>query len=269
LLSLTSIRTWMKVIALMCQLKGISMLISKHHIAALAVLVLSSMPAWSRTERITLRGHTYLFDIPTDLKLEGGPPSGFVAYDNDEANGAPDVFVYVFEYDREDWSILADSNPTPIEHRNGVSVRWARVVTEGAASTRACGGKCFVMVKVSVLDSENRARCEQLLNGYVQTLASHSFEAAGASTQNTANAEGAWLIIAGSWPTDQRAKIAARLKLLSKNGIAAATIKTDDHPGLTPGLVAVVLGPFSKDLAQSQLDTVQSLVPDAFIKESN
>jgi hypothetical protein len=56
------------------------------------------------------------------------------------------------------------------------------------------------------------------------------------------------------------------MALLESNGITAQIIKTDDYPNLTPGLRAVVLGPTSKDQAETQLNTVQSVVPDAFIK---
>lgn len=78
---------------------------------------------------------------------------------------------------------------------------------------------------------------------------------------------GHWFVIAGAWSDSQ--KIDARMALLKRSGISAHVINTDDYPNLTPGLKAVVLGPSSKDEAQSQLDIVQSVVPDAFIKRGN
>jgi tetratricopeptide (TPR) repeat protein len=78
---------------------------------------------------------------------------------------------------------------------------------------------------------------------------------------------GTWLVIAGTWPPTEVGKLNARLSLLSANGIRARIVKTDDYPKLSPGLSAVVLGPFSKDQAQAQLSSVQAGVPDAFIKE--
>jgi hypothetical protein len=105
---------------------------------------------------------------------------------------------------------------------------------------------------------EIRANPKQLISASANT----------STSSKLTSAEGNWLVIAGSWPPSQQAKVAARLALLSKNGIAADRIKNDDFPGLTSGLVAVVLGPMSKDAALAQLQTVQSVVPDAFIKES-
>jgi hypothetical protein len=74
-------------------------------------------------------------------------------------------------------------------------------------------------------------------------------------------------VIAGAWSDGQ--KINARMALLKRSGISAHVINTDDYANLTPGLKAVVLGPSSKDEAQTQLDMVQSVVPDAFIKQGN
>lgn len=85
--------------------------------------------------------------------------------------------------------------------------------------------------------------------------------------RSTGRESGTWLVIAGSWSPNENQKLNARMNLLSSNGIRARVVKTDDFPKLSPGLSAVVLGPFSKDQAQAQLVTVQSSVPDAFIKE--
>jgi hypothetical protein len=102
----------------------------------------------------------------------------------------------------------------------------------------------------------------------IRAAASRAQSASPPTARETGPREtGTWLVIAGSWPPTEVAKLNARLSLLSTNGIRARIVKTDDYPKLKPGLSAVVLGPFSKDQAQAQLNSVQAGVPDAFIKE--
>jgi hypothetical protein len=97
------------------------------------------------------------------------------------------------------------------------------------------------------------------------TLKQSEMQLSGSAAQGSGD-EGDWLVIAGAWPPTEEYKIKARTSLLSKSGIAARVVRTDDYPTLTPGLVAVVLGPTSKERAQEQLENVKSLVSDAFIK---
>jgi hypothetical protein len=75
-----------------------------------------------------------------------------------------------------------------------------------------------------------------------------------------------WLVIAGAWPKGNERKANERFALLKSHGFSVEIIETDLYPNLTPGLSAVVLGPSTKDEAQSKLQDVQSIVPDAFIK---
>jgi hypothetical protein len=242
-----------------------------RYAAAIVVLAFSSMPAWSKSQQIILRGHAYSFDVPSGFKVDHAT-SADVSYQDDEDN----IEIYFFEDDKDDvGGYLVE--PKPIEHRGSVSIGWSQhTFHEGAASTPACGGHCFVTVKVVNLQSaEKLAKSDALFEGYIQALASHSFEASGSAVStNTPTyskppvATGNWLVIAGSWPTSQQGKVTARLKLLSENGITAKAVKTDNYSALTPGLVAIVLGPTSRESALAQLETVQSVVPDAFIKES-
>jgi acyl carrier protein len=81
-------------------------------------------------------------------------------------------------------------------------------------------------------------------------------------------AEGNWLVILGAWPPSEAYKTKERIALLSDNGIKAQVVKTDDYRNLTPGLLAVVWGPTSKERALERLESVKAVVADAFIKES-
>lgn len=87
------------------------------------------------------------------------------------------------------------------------------------------------------------------------------------ATKGRPSGLGNWFVIAGTWPSTESTKLKARLALLSSNGIEAQIINTDDYPNFTPGLRAVVLGPTSREEATTRLDTVQTIVPDAFIKK--
>ncbi len=92
-----------------------------------------------------------------------------------------------------------------------------------------------------------------------------------ASTPPDQDSASNWLIIAGSWPVaeeDTNAKARARQSFLSAHGMNSRIAKTNDYPGLTPNLLAVVLGPFNREQAEVQLLVVQANVTDAYIKKA-
>jgi hypothetical protein len=151
--------------------------------------------------------------------------------------------------------------------QNDTSSPWYSSVTSRFLNTYSWGNDRYVLL-LKQSDSEGGLGTFVDLEIWANPKQLISASANTSTSSKLTSAEGNWLVIAGSWPPSQQAKVAARLALLSKNDIAADRIKTDDFPGLTPGLVAVVLGPMSKDAALAQLQTVQSVVPDAFIKES-
>ncbi len=77
-----------------------------------------------------------------------------------------------------------------------------------------------------------------------------------------------WFVIAGSWPPEERTKATEQLELLSFNGVKAQIVETKDYPKLTPGLFAVLIGPFNREQADVQLLVVQAVVGDAYVKEA-
>jgi hypothetical protein len=79
--------------------------------------------------------------------------------------------------------------------------------------------------------------------------------------------QGHWFVIAGAWPSTENNKLKARMSLLSGNNITARVIVTDEYENLTPGLRAVVVGPTSREQAETQLDSIKQIVPDAYMKE--
>jgi hypothetical protein len=78
---------------------------------------------------------------------------------------------------------------------------------------------------------------------------------------------GHWFVIAGTYEQNQLSKVNNRMNLLSTTSITPQTIDTGEYKNLTAGKIAVVVGPTTKNVAQSNLEIVQAVVPDAFIKQ--
>jgi hypothetical protein len=76
-----------------------------------------------------------------------------------------------------------------------------------------------------------------------------------------------WLVIAGSYTADDIRAAQRRRQILVNARHDAATVTTSDYPGLQPGLVAVVVGPFeTRAEADAVLARVRQTVPDAYVK---
>lgn len=140
-----------------------------------------------------------------------------------------------------DFDVASPKSATEVELKNSISAEAIRTKLEG------CDGGADVKAR------------------YYATLRENEMRLSGSDGQTAI--PGNWLVIAGAWPPAEEYKIKTRLSLLAGNGIAASAIRTDKYPLLTPGLVAVVVGPTSKESALEKLDTIKALVPDAFIKE--
>lgn len=271
------------------------MLLHSRSVFAVAILLLSLMPAWSKTERVVFRGNTFVFEIPDNLKPDqfnhqggydhwtGRPSDDLLLYQGDSIDD-PTVVTFAYEADRFDLRrYVLDAGP--IERSNAVSIVRSTTSVEMAASTSSCGGKCFVVVKVSDPGGSERSQTEALFKRYVRALDTRSFEPdkpvqavipkdPSESRRTEASREspvthdqGHWFVIAGAWPQSESYKVKARIALLSGNNIAAKVINTDQYANLAPGLRAVVLGPASREQAEVQLATIKSIVPDAYIKE--
>lgn len=96
-----------------------------------------------------------------------------------------------------------------------------------------------------------------------QEAAAQQKSAATPGDQSQAN----WFVIAGTYEQNQLSKANNRMNLLSATSITPKTIDTGDYANLTPGKLAVVVGPTTKDVALSNLEIVQAVAPDAFIKQ--
>lgn len=78
-----------------------------------------------------------------------------------------------------------------------------------------------------------------------------------------------WFVIVGAWPEGDESKLKERAALLKSKGIATSAVKTDNYPKLTPGLIALVLGPTNREAAALMLETVKPMIPDVFIKQGD
>ena len=82
------------------------------------------------------------------------------------------------------------------------------------------------------------------------------------------NATGGWLIVTGSFARQDASAAEQKRDVLTRAGLEARVIDTNDYPLLTPNLWAVVVGPFeSRDLANETLPRVKATVPDAYAKK--
>ncbi|HYG82291.1 MAG TPA: SPOR domain-containing protein [Pyrinomonadaceae bacterium] len=75
-----------------------------------------------------------------------------------------------------------------------------------------------------------------------------------------------WFVFLGSFPKDEYGRAEERLRYMQGQGYDARIIDTDEYPNLTGGLWAVVLGPYSKARAESQLTQAKSVRADAYVK---
>ncbi len=85
-------------------------------------------------------------------------------------------------------------------------------------------------------------------------------------TETPAPADGRYFVILGSFPQSQAARARQRLLAARSKGLNARIINTSNFPGLRSGLIAVVMGPYSKSEAQNALRKARSVSGDAYIK---
>ena len=77
---------------------------------------------------------------------------------------------------------------------------------------------------------------------------------------------GKFFVILGSFPKSQSIKAKKRLQQARSKGLNARIVNTNNHPALRNGLIAVVMGPFSKSAAKGALSRAKSVSSDAYIK---
>lgn len=77
---------------------------------------------------------------------------------------------------------------------------------------------------------------------------------------------GKFFVILGSFPKSQAAKAKKRLRKARGKGLNARLVNTNNHPALRNGLIAVVMGPFSKSAAKGALSRARTVSSDAYIK---
>jgi hypothetical protein len=86
------------------------------------------------------------------------------------------------------------------------------------------------------------------------------------NTGSTRPSGGIWFVVLGSYPKSQPEKSDQRLVYVQGLGYNATVVDTDKYPGFKGGLYSVVIGPYSRSDAQSQLGLVKTSISDAYIK---
>ena len=100
------------------------------------------------------------------------------------------------------------------------------------------------------------------LSGNNSTVANLS-TAAG---KRVSNATGRWLIILQTFSRHERAKANQRMNLLRRQGYDTDVISTESYSNLRPGLLVLVMGPFSKRTAEQRLGELRAVAPQSYIK---
>jgi cell division septation protein DedD len=75
-----------------------------------------------------------------------------------------------------------------------------------------------------------------------------------------------WFVVLGSFPKNEYEKAKQRLQDIQGLGYDVSIIDTDNYPGLTGGLWAVVMGPYSKSKAKSLAAQMKSVRSDVYIR---
>lgn len=89
------------------------------------------------------------------------------------------------------------------------------------------------------------------------------------TTTPTPESQGKYFVVLGSYPRSQAAKARQRLQFARSKGVNAKIINTSNYGGLRKGLIAIVIGPYSKSEAQNALSRVRGSIPDAYIKAAS
>lgn len=75
-------------------------------------------------------------------------------------------------------------------------------------------------------------------------------------------------VLLGAFSLDQRAKAEERLSFVSGRGVPAYIIETSNYSGMTANLYAVVLGPYSRNIAESVLPEARRYISDAYVRNA-
>lgn len=87
-----------------------------------------------------------------------------------------------------------------------------------------------------------------------------------ASGKRVSNPTGRWLIILQTFSRNERAKANQKMNLLRRQGYDTDLISSDSYSNLRPGLLVLVMGPFSKRAAEQRLGGLRAVAPQSYIK---
>ena len=89
---------------------------------------------------------------------------------------------------------------------------------------------------------------------------------ANAAGKRVSNPTGRWLIILQTFSRNERAKANRKMQLLRGQGYDTEVISTDSFSNLRPGLLALAMGPLSRQAAQERLSKLRLVAPQSYIK---
>ena len=90
--------------------------------------------------------------------------------------------------------------------------------------------------------------------------------ARGQKARYVAPSSGSWFVILRTFSKAERAKANRTLNSFLSAGLVANVVDTDDYPKLRGGLIAVLMGPYSRAGANDALRRARAVAPDAYMK---
>ena len=90
--------------------------------------------------------------------------------------------------------------------------------------------------------------------------------AIAAAVKTVSNPTGRWLVILQTFSKNERARANQRMNLLRARGYNTQVTSTDSYSNLRPGLLVLVMGPFSKRAAEQRLGELRLVAPQSYIK---
>ena len=125
------------------------------------------------------------------------------------------------------------------------------------------GRNYYAAVALTPGGGDDDPSVERFLNSF--TLAAPSAAAKGVPAERQA-ARGTWLVILKTYGPHERAAAGRDLERLRRAGHVARVVRTEEYPNLRKGLLAIVMGPFTKAAAREAQAGARSASKGAYIK---
>jgi hypothetical protein len=130
-------------------------------------------------------------------------------------------------------------------------------------------GEKFYAVAAST-SSRNDLSLKRFLNSFTFSLAEGDVSGSAPASSKREDISNSpafrWLIILQTFSKAELVKATHRMNILRSQGYDARVIDTNSYGNLRPGLLALTMGPYSKQAAEERLVKLRSVAPQSYIK---